>query len=532
MRIFSLWGLALFLTTGLMVGCGDSGEDFVFTQTGTLMVPVARNDSLVALGNATLNQAAPNGVLNNDAVNGAVISAFDAQSAQGGTVVLRADGSFSYTPVFGFTGADSFSYTLSNREGSSSATVVLNVNGSGWFVNNTVTNGNGAQASPFNNLASAVAAAQNGDTIFVFRGDGSNLNPGGTINLRAGVRLIGEGAGLVLAQTVVPQGNSPTITGPVVIAGNNTVSGFIIDGSGTDAVQANDVSGLSFTNNTVRNTRFAHMDLVNLGGTVAISNNVFEPTTGDESFIDILNTDTTGDYTIVGNSFSDQGANDPSEGIRLSLSGASVAQATIGNNTFTSDNATMNSFDDAIKVEVFQTSQATVTVENNSFTNVGESALDIRTLNSGTLMGTVSGNTIATTSAEGIRAFANGGPITLTVTNNNLTGAGTDGILMSTGNIAVTLKAALRNNTITGSGGDAISLDSGNNSTICGDLTGNTVDRDMLFDASGASTINVERLNAATGGPLDSVNTFTAGMTRILGGGTVTPQNAGFCAIP
>src|SRR5262249_10642654 len=37
-----------------------------------------------------------------------------ATTAQGGTVVLNSDGSFSYTPKAGFTGSDSFNYTVTD----------------------------------------------------------------------------------------------------------------------------------------------------------------------------------------------------------------------------------------------------------------------------------------------------------------------------------------------------------------------------------------------------------------------------------
>ncbi|MFW5444573.1 MAG: Ig-like domain-containing protein [Methylococcaceae bacterium] len=52
---------------------------------------------------------------------------FDSTSAQGGTVSVNQDGSFSYTPAEGFWGIDSFEYTLENTEGSDSATVYIDV---------------------------------------------------------------------------------------------------------------------------------------------------------------------------------------------------------------------------------------------------------------------------------------------------------------------------------------------------------------------------------------------------------------------
>jgi hypothetical protein len=110
--------------------------------------------------------AAP-GVLGNDSVNGAVIASYGVNgneqstigsstpTAQAGGIVLNADGSFTYTPAGGFTGDDTFKYTLTNFAGSSTATVTLHVN-----------------IAPVN----AVPAAQstNEDTTLVFSSGNSN----------------------------------------------------------------------------------------------------------------------------------------------------------------------------------------------------------------------------------------------------------------------------------------------------------------------------------------------------------------------
>ncbi|MCB1716074.1 MAG: tandem-95 repeat protein, partial [Candidatus Competibacteraceae bacterium] len=52
------------------------------------------------------------------------VSAVDATSAQGGTVVDNGDGTFSYTPAAGFTGVDTFSYTLSDGNGGTDTAIV------------------------------------------------------------------------------------------------------------------------------------------------------------------------------------------------------------------------------------------------------------------------------------------------------------------------------------------------------------------------------------------------------------------------
>ena len=184
-----LCGSAL-LALALISGCGNS-ENFVFTRQAVVAgspaagddvpspdvpelpdLPVAANDAFDALGNATVNIAAP-GVLTNDTLNGGEITAFDANGSSGGTIDLSTDGSFRYTPALDYVGQETFDYTVSNEGGSSTATVTMTSTGRGVFVNNTASaGGDGTQANPFNKLAAAVSEAQSGDTIFVARGTG------------------------------------------------------------------------------------------------------------------------------------------------------------------------------------------------------------------------------------------------------------------------------------------------------------------------------------------------------------------------
>ena len=87
--------------------------------------PVAIDDSATTSfetpfnGNVLVNDSDPDG----DAIT--VVSNTDASN---GTVVVNADGSYVYTPDAGFSGADSFEYTISDGEGGQdTATVSINV---------------------------------------------------------------------------------------------------------------------------------------------------------------------------------------------------------------------------------------------------------------------------------------------------------------------------------------------------------------------------------------------------------------------
>jgi VCBS repeat-containing protein len=92
--------------------------------------PAAADDSYSLTQDQTLNVSAP-GVLSNDTdVEGDPLTVALVDGPQHGTLTLNADGSFSYTPDAGYTGADSFTYRANDGTADSNlATVSLTVNG-------------------------------------------------------------------------------------------------------------------------------------------------------------------------------------------------------------------------------------------------------------------------------------------------------------------------------------------------------------------------------------------------------------------
>ena len=125
---------------------GDTSEfskDFVVVAA---MPPVAAiNDAYTTDVNTTLSVAAP-GVIANDlsADNGAFTASL-VDNAAHGSVALNPDGSFTYTPMVGFVGNDSFTYV--DHEGMSTsnvATVTITVNSKTQLVTNTADSGPGS----------------------------------------------------------------------------------------------------------------------------------------------------------------------------------------------------------------------------------------------------------------------------------------------------------------------------------------------------------------------------------------------------
>jgi hypothetical protein len=542
-------------TATLLSGCGNS-DDFVFTNTNLNQVaaPVAVDDAFNALGNATVNRAAA-GVLANDTANAGTITGFDAVGSNGGAIALNADGSFAYTPVFGFVGAETFTYTLENAGGTSTATVTMTSTGLGHFVDNTAApGGNGSQANPFDTLAAAIAAANAGDTIFVSRGDGTNNGLAGAVLLPAGVDLIGEGAGLVIAQTIIPAGLAPVITGPVTCLGTNTISGFTIDGSGSDSIIINGVGDVTITGNTISNPTDNHVDCDDVSGTITISNNTMsDPPNTDVDYIELFNTNVNGTVSVTNNIFENAASNDMDGLFEPDVEGTSAMTLIFSGND--AIGAVADQFEHAFYLDCADTADVTVTVDDNDLTNFTSEPIGIHANDNGVrLGGTITNNRITNVSGDdGIDAAINGDTITISgnvisnvsedgidlaveslggtflVVNNNISNASDDGVDFDDsedGDVSI----AARDNSVTNSSSQAFDFDWDGAGTVCIDFTGNTVTQDVRFDDDGPGTVNVEQLNdledmGLTGN--DFVNPATTSVDS-----DVNNVADGFCAIP
>ncbi len=134
---------AYFLVSLVLILCGCSSD-----STETPIVPPVAVDPPVAVNdqiNAIEDQdTIISGVLTNDQNIGASrITSIDATTAQNGTVVDNRDGTYTYQPVDGFTGVDTFAYTVCDKETTpncSTATVEITVTDEGTPVasNDTV----------------------------------------------------------------------------------------------------------------------------------------------------------------------------------------------------------------------------------------------------------------------------------------------------------------------------------------------------------------------------------------------------------
>ncbi len=119
-----------------------TGAQTGITVTGT--TPAAVNDSYTVTTGLTLTVPAATGVLAND-TKGTPVATITANTQPAhGSVTVNADGSFIYTPMSGYVGSDSFTYTMTNSVGTSTGTVTITVTGTAPTATNdsyTVTTG-------------------------------------------------------------------------------------------------------------------------------------------------------------------------------------------------------------------------------------------------------------------------------------------------------------------------------------------------------------------------------------------------------
>ncbi len=125
-------------------------------------------------------------------------------TTNGGSVNMNGNGTFTFTPKAGDTAAsDSFTYVVSDGLAASSAIVTLNRVGRVVYVqNNFATAGSGRSHDPHKTLAAASAASVDGDTIYVYNGDGTTTGQDAGIVLKNNQKLLGQGVALNAPGTV------------------------------------------------------------------------------------------------------------------------------------------------------------------------------------------------------------------------------------------------------------------------------------------------------------------------------------------
>lgn len=151
-----------FNASSQLVVAGVNQPRFDNTTVSTASPPVTVNDAYVTSQNTALTVSAP-GVLSNDTDQGGLpitVNSADTASAHG-AIACNLDGSFTYTPVSGYNGADVWTYNIKNSQGlisAARANVNMTVNP---IISNQVT---------INWTAPATGASISGNVTFSFSG--------------------------------------------------------------------------------------------------------------------------------------------------------------------------------------------------------------------------------------------------------------------------------------------------------------------------------------------------------------------------
>jgi hypothetical protein len=213
-------------------GGTSSPATVTVTITGVNDAPVGVADSLSgAQGNTQFavsttgsgpTVSATGNLLTNDtdvdSPHSALTASVTSPTPNGARVTMNSDGTFLYVPPQGFTGNDTFTYTVHDNNSTNpktgTATVTVSVAGPlVWYVDNSQGSaGDGRSDTPFNSIAplttggSADAKDGSGDVIFLYTGTTSYT---GGLVLEASQQLLGQPQGLTVnSHALVPAGGT------------------------------------------------------------------------------------------------------------------------------------------------------------------------------------------------------------------------------------------------------------------------------------------------------------------------------------
>jgi hypothetical protein len=414
----------------------------------------------------------------------------------GGTAVIHADRTFEFTPDAGFTGAASFTFTVTNGFGTSAAaTVSLSVGSPVWFVDaSAAAGGDGRRGTPFNCLVGASgcyngSANLAGHVVHVASGTYAGT---GALALKNNQRVIGEGASGVFATLAgltwpADAGAQPATggTAPVVspstgagitLASGNIVRGLRVVTPAGGGITGTSVGTLSLTELAINATGGPALDLAS--GTATVTVDSLRSTNSPGTGINLSSV--AGTITVNGGTSS--AITNPT-GAAVSISGSNPAFTFPG--TISKTNAS------GTGINLASMTGGTVSFTGPSIVLSTGTSPGISMTSSAATVSFVDSVKITTTTGNGINATGAG---TLTV-------AGTHNTISSVGGVALNVSSA----TI-GAGGltfRSISANGGTNGIVLsstGTSGGLTVTGDGVTNGSGGTITNTVGANGATAG--------------------------------
>jgi hypothetical protein len=222
---------------------------------GTVTVtPIANDDNLGTITGNTPQTFNFSTILANDYDPDDNTPSFTVQlgTASHGTVTDNGDGTFSFTPATGYTGAASFTYFVTNDglQSISSGTVNITVNGLVWYVDSTAApGGDGSFGHSFQDFSQLNGPGDKdgpGDTIYVH----GTVNSG--LTLEASEKLYGDGNAFSVNGHIISAGGgtstlSATSGNVVTLASDNEVKGVTLNANGAGVVGMANTAATSVT---------------------------------------------------------------------------------------------------------------------------------------------------------------------------------------------------------------------------------------------------------------------------------------------
>jgi hypothetical protein len=518
--------------------------------------PIAFDDSYATVGNTALYVGTnpPAGqpavtvagnVLANDtfSTDPFSFSGITQPTTQGGNVTVNADGTFAYTPPVGFTGTDTFAYTITNNADAFLACngiVTISVSNRVWYVNNAAGAGDGRSGSPFNSLA-AVSGASGGDVAgdIIYVETGASNYTGG-ITLLNNQTLWGQNEALIVGGfTLQSAGADPVIVNAagsgVTLASGNTLKGFTVGTTTTGGIVGTTVGALTVSNVVLNGTG----PLFIVGTSGALNVTLDSATTTSSGTTGISLTGTTGNFTILAGAFSGITGDD----FFVSGGSANITNAASINNTAGHSVNIQNRTNGAVIFSANVTDSGTgILLNNNSGSTMNfTGTLALNTASSagftatagGTVTVTSAGNTIITTTGIALNVVNTTiGATGLKFQSISANGAANGIVLDNTGvsgGLAVTGNSG-------GNGGGIVAFSTGGTPAVItapdtADLTGGTIQNTtgpgiLLNNTKGVSLTRVRVKSGGDDGIRGtSVTDFTLINSLVDANGNATGEN-------
>jgi VCBS repeat-containing protein len=548
--------------TELIVGGTASGSPAVVVAGGLFANDVEFANDLGAMDTFTIKE-----------VNGAAFTGMALATANG-TVTVNIDGTFTYTPNAGFSGTDTFTYTITDNgmdnvagnadDLTGSATVTITVGSTVWYVDTTAaSNGTGTSTNPFNTITGTNLNGAGGIGDVDDTGDYIYLEGSATaaFALEDGQHLIGTGSALVVDSIqLATAGTRSTLTNAsgttLTLASGNDVQGLNVTNTGGSGI-----SGSGFGTLTVHNVA------VNASGqALGLSAGSFAATS---DFASIDSTGGTNNISLSGVTGSvnlGSGTLSGATGVAFNVSGGSVSTTYSGNITESANAALLSVTGGHTGTLTFQTGTLSATTgtglqfdnadgtynfNGTTTLNGGDAGIDILGGSSGTFT-FASGTTITNPSGTAFNLASSNATVTYSGSISDNTGFAVDidnhdsgTITFQTGTMASTgsgVRVANSNGGTINFNSASMTLNTGANKAVTLDTSnaggtinfgGGNLDIDTTtgtgFSALSGGTLSVtganNSINATSGAALD-VETTTIGASG-LNFNSVTSANSG-----